>query len=338
MFNPKQNLLDQQLAVSGLEMQWVTAALAGVSAVASIAGGIMGSNDAKKANEKREDNAEAQRKAAQEQADKTNEYNKKVFAAEKQNYFDSRQFQYETALKNWRYNQQIKDYEYNAIVQRYAKSVENTDNQLTFNSVAAMDAYASEQAALNEIMAEDAFNQQGALVDRLQQEGQASMGQAGVSRQKAIQSRVAAAGRNSAIADASLKSSVEQSRRNMRQIAIQRYGADLQAKASMMIRPEALPDIPMPEMGPARVFVEPMKAEPGFVPDPIKQSTTAPLLSGVSSAASTLASVDWGSAFNLGGGGNPGPGSLDLNPSETPLTGGTDYSSAFNNPNFFQQR
>ncbi len=99
-----------------------------------------------------------------------------------------------------------------------------------------MDAYAAEQAALNEIMAEDAFNQQGALVDRLQQEGQASMGQAGVSRQKAIQSRIAAAGRNSAIADASLKSSVEQSRRNMRQIAIQRYGADLQAKANLMIR------------------------------------------------------------------------------------------------------
>jgi hypothetical protein len=309
MFNPKQNLLDEQLAVSGLEMHILGAVFAGVSAVTSIVGGIKGSQDAKKANSKREANAEAQRKAAQEQADKTNEYNKKVFAAEKQNYFDNRQFQYETALKNWRYNQQIRDYEYNAIVQRYAKSVENTDNQLTFNSVAAMDAYASEQAALNEIMAEDAFNQQGALVDRLQQEGQASMGQAGVSRQKAIQSRIAAAGRNSAIADASLKSSVEQSRRNMRQIALQKYGADMQAKASMMIRPEALPDIPMPERGPARVFVAPMKAEPGFIPDPIKQSTTAPLLSGISSAAGSLASVDWANTF--GGSGGDSGGSSD---------------------------
>lgn len=301
MFNPKQNLLDEQLAVSGLEMQWVGAVLGGISAVTSIVGGIKGSQDAAKANSKREANAEAQRKAAKAQAKRTNEYNKKVFQAEKQDYFDNRQFQYETALKNWRYNQQIRDYEYNAVVQRYAKSVENTDNQLTFNSVAAMDAYAAEQAALNEIRAEDAFNQQGALVDRLQQEGQASMGQAGVSRQKAIQSRIAAAGRNSAIADASLKSSVEQSRRNMRQIALQKYGADMQAKASMMIKPEALPDIPMPELGPARTFVEPMKAEPGFIPDPIKQSTTAPLLSGISSAAGSLASVDWGNTFGGGG-------------------------------------
>ena len=329
MFNPKENLLDQQLAVSGLEMHIVGAVLGGISAVTSIVGGIKGSQDAAKANRQREANAKAQRKAAKQQAKKTNKYNKEVFQAERQNYFDNRQFQYETALKNWRYNQQIRDYEYNAVVQRYAKSVENTDNQLTFNSVAAMDAYAAEQAALNEIMAEDAFNQQGALVDRLQQEGQASMGQAGVSRQKGIQSRIAAAGRNSAIADASLKSSVEQSRRNMRQIAIQRYGADLQAKASMMIRPEALPDIPMPEIGPARTFVKPMKAEPGFIPDPIKQSTTAPLLSGISSAAGSLASVDWGNAF--GGGGNPGPGT------PTVQTTDIDYASAFNNPNFFQQ-
>ena len=45
MFNPKENLLDQQLAVSGLEMQWVGAA---ISAGTAIVGGIMGSN-AKKA-------------------------------------------------------------------------------------------------------------------------------------------------------------------------------------------------------------------------------------------------------------------------------------------------
>ncbi len=58
MFNPKENLLDQQLAVSGLEMQWIGAALAGVSAVTSIVGGIKGSQDAKKANDQREANAE----------------------------------------------------------------------------------------------------------------------------------------------------------------------------------------------------------------------------------------------------------------------------------------
>jgi type II secretory pathway pseudopilin PulG len=294
MFNPKQNLLEEQLATSGLEMQWIGAA---ISAGTAIVGGIMGSNAKKKQNEQAEKNEKAQRKAAKEQARATNRYNQQVFRADQENYFNNRAYQYETALKNWSYNQQIKDYEYLAVAKRYAKSIENTENQLVFNSMAAMDAYAAEQAALNEIRAEDAFNQQGALVDRLQQEGEAGLGQAGVSRSKAIQSRIAAAGRNSAISDASLKSSVEQSQRNMRQIAIQKYAADMQAKASMMIRPEALPDIPMPELGPERVFVEPMKATPQFIPEAIKQDTTLPIIQGFGSAISTLAKVDWNSAF-----------------------------------------
>ena len=298
MFNPKENLLDQQLAVSGLEMQWVGAA---ISAGTAIVGGIMGSNAKKKQNKAAKKNQKAQEKAAKEQAKATNRYNRDVSAADQLNYFSNRNYQYETALKRWGYNQQIKDYEYKAVVQRYAKSVENTENRLVFNNVAAMEAYASEQAALNELFAEDAFSQQGALVDRLQQEGQASMGQAGVSRNKGIQSRIAASGRNSAISDASLASSVEQSQRTMRQIAIQKYGADLQAKASLMIRPEPLPSIPMPEMGPERIFVEPMQATPQFIPKAIMQDTTTPLVQGFGSAAASLASVNWSEAFGSGG-------------------------------------
>ena len=87
----------------------------------------------------------------------------------------------------------------------------------------------------------------------------------------------------------------------MRSIAMQKFGADMQAKASMMIRPQALPDIPKPEMGPDMIFVEPMKATPAYIPPARQVSTMAPLVSGIGSAASALASVDWGSTF---GGGN----------------------------------
>ena len=87
----------------------------------------------------------------------------------------------------------------------------------------------------------------------------------------------------------------------MRQIAIQKYGADLQAKASLMIRPEPLPSIPMPEMGPERIFVEPMKATPQFIPKAVMQDTTAPLVQGFGSAAASLASVNWSEAFGGGG-------------------------------------
>ena len=48
MFNPKGNsLLDEQLTTSGLEMNWVAAA---IGAVTAVAGGIMGSNQAKSNN------------------------------------------------------------------------------------------------------------------------------------------------------------------------------------------------------------------------------------------------------------------------------------------------
>ena len=60
MFDPKgSNLLDEQLAVSGLEMHWIPAAIAGVTA---IAGGIMGSNQASKNNANLRANAKAQQK------------------------------------------------------------------------------------------------------------------------------------------------------------------------------------------------------------------------------------------------------------------------------------
>ena len=302
MFNPKENLLDQQLAVSGLEMQ-IVEVFAGISAATSIIGGIMGRSDAKRQNRAARKAAEEQRKAAQAAADATNKYNAEAFAAEKENYFNNKAFQYETAVKNWKYNQAIKDYEYKTVVERYGKSVENTENQLIFNSIAAIDAYEAEQAATEDILVEDAFGKQASMEERLQAQGEAQMGQAGVSRNKRIQSRLAGIGRNRAISDASLESALVQSQRNMRQIDLQKYAADMQAQASMMIRPEAVPDLPKPEMGPDRIFVEPMKATPAYVPPAVQVSTTAPLISGIGSAASTLASVDWGNAFGGGGGG-----------------------------------
>ena len=274
-----------------------------VSAGASIFGGIFGSNQAKKENKRREEAARLEQQARNRAAAASNRYTKRRHKADQDNYHNNRAFQYDTALKNWAYNQSIQDYQYLQAVRQYGKSVENTENQLVFNSIAAMDAYETEQFSLNELFAENLFDRQGALVDKLQQEGQAGMRQAGNSRMKSIQSSIAAAGRNSAIMDASLTSSVEQSQRNMRAIALQKYGADQAAMAQMMIRPEAPPAIPKPVLGPERIFVEPLMAEPGFVPPPAQADTTAPLIAGFGSAASALAGVNWGSAFGGGGGG-----------------------------------
>jgi len=299
--NKNFNLLEEQLAESGLEMsiEPVTATLigAGLSAGSSILGGIFGSSQADKANKDAKKAQKKQEKAAKKAADNANKYNARAFEIEKANYFNNRRFQREIDLDSWRYQQEIQDIQYQQVVKQYAKSVEKTENQLVFNSLAAIDAYAAEQSALNDIFTESALERQGSLVDRLQQEGTAALGQAGNSRNKALQSVIAGVGRNSAINDASLVSSVEQSQRNMRQIALQKYGADLAARAEMMIRPEAIPDIPQPKQAPERIFIEPMEVTPTYIPPAVQQSTVAPLISGVTGAVGAFSNINWANVF-----------------------------------------
>ena len=281
MFNPKENLLDQQLAVSGLEMQIFGV----VAAVATVVGGISASNQAKKNNKRAEQNANDQRAAAKEQADKTNEYNKKVFAADKANYYNNRAYDWQTSVRNYQYNQAIQDYNFLQTAKQYQSSVENTQQQLTYNSMAAMQARESEQASLAEILNEDAFQRESLLVERLKNEGQAALLQAGNSRAKAVQSALAQTGRDSAVMRASLTSAQLQSQRNMRDIALGKFIDDQNVMAAMMIRPDRLPDMPAPIQAPERIFVEPIEASEAFIPAPLQQSTFAPLVQGIASGA-----------------------------------------------------
>lgn len=288
----KDNLLKEQLAQSGLEMSLapvIGAALIGAGA--SVFSGILGSKSASDQNQQAQANYQEQLKAAQAAADAQNEYNKQAFEVEKQNYQNFRKYQWDTAVKSWQYNSEVQDFQYLQTVKQFGKSVENTQDQLTYNNIAAMQASEAEQASLQEIMNETAFTMQGALVEQLQAEGRAALGQAGNSRNKAIQSTIASIGRDAAIMDASLSSSVEQMRRNMRDISMRRYGADMQAKASMMIAPERLPDIPMPTQAPERIFIEPMKVMPGAVAQPVQQSVWAPLATSFASAAGQIGSA-----------------------------------------------
>ena len=303
-FNPKgPDLLDQQLAESGLEMSigWAGAGLL-FNVGSSLVQGFMGSSAAQKANDQAQKDYEAQKLQAHNAALIQNAYQEVSFGIEKLNYQVNRQYEYANALRSWQYNESIRDFEYLQAIKEYGKSVENTADQLTYNSVAELEAREAEQAALNEIYREDAFNRQGALVDRLQSEGQAALLQSGNSSKKALQSTIASLGRNAAIMDASLSSSVEQSQRNMRSISMAKYGADLQAKASMMIKPEAMPGMTKPTITPERMFAAPPEISAAPVAKPVMQSTTAPLVSGIASAAKTAMSFDYSKFNNIGGG------------------------------------
>jgi len=289
-FNPKNNsLLDDQLAESGLEMN-IFGIIAGVAGIAS---GIIGSQQASQQNSQAQANYEEQKKAAEKQARLTNEYNKRVFAADKANYYAQREYEWDTAVKQWQYNSEIQDYQYAQTARQYLSSVENTQQQLTYNSVAAREAQEQEQASLAEILNSAAFQQEGMIIESMQREGRAALLQAGGSRAKALQSTIAEQGRNAAILSASLISAGMQSQRNMRDIEMGRYADDLKARNAMMIKPERLPDIPTPIAPPERVFVEPMEATAAYIPAPIQQSTFAPIVSGISSAAGSFAKVDW---------------------------------------------
>ena len=125
--------------------------ISGVSAVSNIIGGIFGSNSAKKENKRREEAARREQEARNRAAAATNRFNQQQHADNQENYHNNRAFQYDTAVKNWAYNQSIQDYQYLQTVRQYGKSVENTENQLVFNSIAAMDAYETEQFSLNEL-------------------------------------------------------------------------------------------------------------------------------------------------------------------------------------------
>ena len=258
---------------------------AGVGAAASLASGISGAASASSQNAQAQANYEQQKKAAAEQARITNEYNKRVFESDKENYRRQRDYEWQTAIQSWQYNSEIQDYQYLQTAKQYLSSVENTQQQLTYNSVAAMEAQEQEQASLAEILNNDAFQREGMLIESLQNEGRAALLQAGGSRAKALQSTIAEQGRNSSILSASLISAGAQSQRNMRDIAMGRYADDLKARNAMMIEPERLPNIPQPIKPPERIFVEPMQATASFIPAPIRQSTLAPLISGVAGAA-----------------------------------------------------
>tara|TARA_Y100000004_G_scaffold1098_1_gene1429 strand:+ start:50 stop:874 length:825 start_codon:yes stop_codon:yes gene_type:complete len=261
------------------------AAFAAISAATSIAGGIMGSRSASKQNRAAKKAQREQEKVAKQQARITNRYNQAAFEAERKDYFAAREFQYDMAVKQWKYDTEMQDYRYLQDVKAYEASVANYGQQKFYNNVAYQAAKESNQASYNELLSGIAFEGESTLVQNLEAEGRAALGQAGVSRGKALQALAARQGRDLAVLRATLKSSEEEFRRGNFDLALQKYGADMQAKANLMIRPERLPELLKPEMGPERTFIEPAEVLPGAVPPAKYTNPMLPLIGGITSAA-----------------------------------------------------
>ena len=292
MFNPKGgSLLEDQLAVSGLEMSIFGA----ISAVASVAGGIFGAASASSQNSKNAAAAKKQQKLLDKQAKINNEYNLEAHEAEKHDYFAQREFQFDMANRQFEYDNTIQDYTYLQNVKQYGKSVDQLGNQLVYNSIAAHQAYESTQSQFQELLASQSFAKENLFVERLQNQGAAAVGQAGRGQTKAQQVTLADEGRNLAVLQAELRSGETQAGRQMRDIGIQKYAGDKNAIANLMLRPEKAPRPMAPVMGPERTFVKPAEQIPGMAPPPAYSNPLMPLIGGISSAAGSLAQS---SAFN----------------------------------------
>ncbi len=178
---------------------------------------------------------------------RTNKYNIKGWKIDVANLTGQLDYQDETNRRDYQYNLAIRDYEQRQAERQYAQSEQNYKDQLNFNNLAAARAYESETRRMREIEIGQAFDRQDQLVQEARAEGEVrARGQAGRSAAKALQAELAQFGRNMAIMDESLRSAYKQHESNMKDIELQKYGADLQAKAARMLKPERLPEIPEP--------------------------------------------------------------------------------------------
>jgi hypothetical protein len=292
----KDNLLKEQLAESGLEMQIVGAIFGGIGALTGIIGGISGASEASAQNAKNEEAQRKQQELLNKQADLQNEYNAKKFQVEKDNYYKQAQYNFDTAVQSWQYQTTIRALEEKVDAQKYLMNVQNSQKQLTFNDIAAQQASSREQMAFGDAMSEYRFQAQDQLVAQLQATGKARLGQAGGTLNKNVQGVQAQIGRDLAAISASLTGEISASNLRMFDISQGKYAADAAVEAARMIRPERLPDIPAPTMPPEPVWLEPMKILPGMAAPAQTQSVFAPLIGGIGAAASSLGKIDW----NLG--------------------------------------
>jgi len=161
MFNPKgSHLLDEQLAVSGLEMNWVGAA---IGAATAVVGGVMGSNQAKSNNAKARKNAKKQRKINKKIAKKTNEFNEKRDAAEQANYHAMRDYSFDTSIRNWERGNEIKDFAYAQQLRRFEKSNQLAAGQFSLNQEAAVQAFQGQLASVEDMFLQNQYQAESGL-------------------------------------------------------------------------------------------------------------------------------------------------------------------------------
>ena len=187
----------------------------------------------------------------------------------RQNIDDNARYQEQSAVRDYQNKLAIRDFDFSTNTRQFKESERIYGIQLGFNNMAAQNAYEAENRRFEETLTGMAFEQQDMLVKMLQEEGQAqAMGVSGRSAGKAIAASLASYGRNQAIMAESLVSARKENKISLREIATQKYGADLNAQARRMLEPLKAPAPLAPLSMPRATILDPRK--PVKPPQPIK--------------------------------------------------------------------
>jgi hypothetical protein len=183
-------------------------------------------------------------------------------------------YQEQTALRQYQNELAIRDFDYGNQVRQFNESERIYGLQLGFNNQASQVAYEAENRRFQEILTGMAFEQQDMLVKMLQEEGQIqASGASGRSSGKALASAMASYGRNQAIMAESLVSATKENKISNRQIATEKYGADLGAQSRRMLTPLKGPAPMAPLKMPRAILQDPR--QPVKPPKPIKGATSS---------------------------------------------------------------
>jgi hypothetical protein len=197
------------------------------------------------------------------------------------------QYQDATAQRQYQYDLAIRDFDYGNQVRQFNESERIYGMQLGFNNQAAQVAYEAENRRFEEILTGMAFDQQDMLVKMLQEEGQIqAAGVSGRSAGKALASALAGYGRNQAVLAESLVSATKESAVSKRQIATEKYGADLNAQSRRMLTPLKAPAPMAPLKMPRATLLDPRAPVKG--PAPIKGATGSSFASALNGITSDI--------------------------------------------------
>ncbi len=134
-----------------------------VSAGAALGTTLFGNNSA--ANDDQERAQIAQRKDARRRANDINDYNEKKDAIEKENYYNNRDYAFDTAVKGWERDKEIQDFQYEASLATYNERLRISQAQLGLNEEAAELGIATTQAAFKDFQIDQAFQREAIYAD-----------------------------------------------------------------------------------------------------------------------------------------------------------------------------